>query len=134
MLHMVIRWFTDSSLVDLPRSSRALPVEHSDIDSNGSVKQFMAVDLPAFPTETSGRDRQISSAVLLSDTRSGESCGGLSRSNDSNMVCEAIRADVFVKHIIDQDCQHMGKSSTRPFTLSSNSTCFSPWLQTRGGS
>jgi hypothetical protein len=27
------------------------------------------------------------------------------------MVCEAIRADALVKHIIDWDCQDMGKFS-----------------------
>ena len=58
----------------------------------------MAANLPAFPTETHGRDGQLSKVVLPSDARSGESSGGLSRNNDSNMVCEAIRADALVKH------------------------------------
>ena len=36
---------------------------------------------------------------------------GLSLHSDSNMVCEAYRADAPVKHIVDQECQDMGKSS-----------------------
>ena len=55
---------------------------------NSSVKQFVAADLPIFPTESSGRDMQLSKTVFLSDTRSSESNSGLSRNNDSNMVCE----------------------------------------------
>ena len=76
MLHVDIRCFTVSSLVDLPRSLRALPGECSDIDSNGSVKQFVAVDLLASPTEASGREKRLSSAVYQMDTRSGKSSGG----------------------------------------------------------
>jgi hypothetical protein len=65
---------------------------------NGSVKQFVAADLATFTSEISGRDRQLSKAVLSSDTRLGESSSGLNQNNDSNLVCEAIRADAFVKH------------------------------------
>ena len=38
--------------------------------------------------KSSGRDVQLSKTVFLSDTRSSESNSGLSRNNDSNMVCE----------------------------------------------
>ncbi len=44
---------------------------------------------------------------------SGKSSAGLSRNNDSNMVCEVYRADALVKHIVDQECQDMGKCSER---------------------
>ncbi len=97
MIRTAIRWFLDSSLFDFPRTLRALPGDRSAINSNGSVKQFLAADLPTATTETPGQDRQLSKAVLSSDTRLGEFRSGLSRNDDSNMVCEAIRADARVK-------------------------------------
>lgn len=76
-----------------------------------SVKDIVAADLPPKTTETAGGAIQLSKAVFSSDTRSGESSSGLSQKDDSNMVCEAIRADALVKHIIGQNCQDMGKFS-----------------------
>jgi hypothetical protein len=52
--HMLRRPSGDAQrkgLMDLPRSLQALPGNRSNIDSNGSMKQFVAVDLPAFTTE-----------------------------------------------------------------------------------
>ncbi|SRR6266487_3822746 len=57
---------------------------------------------------------QLSKAVLSYGACSGESSGGLSGHNNSNMVCEAYRTDAPVKHIVDQDCQNMGKFSKSP--------------------
>lgn len=50
---------------------------------------------------------------------------GLSQNIDSHRVCEAIRADALVKHIVDQECHYMGKCSL---------TCFQPdqWVNRLG--
>jgi hypothetical protein len=42
---------------------------------------------------------------------SGKSSTCLRLHSESNMVCEAYRADAPMKHIVDQECQDMGKCS-----------------------
>jgi hypothetical protein len=99
MLHMAIEPFTDANLVDRPRSPQALPEVAVPSTRNGIVKEFVAVDLLTFPTERSGWDRHLLKAVFSSNAHLGKSSSGLSRNDNSNRVCEAIRADALVKHI-----------------------------------
>src|ERR1700730_14738032 len=120
MLHTAIESFTDSSLVDRPRSSQGLPEVVALSTRNGIVKEFVAVDLLAFPTEISGRSGQLSKAVFSSETRSSKFCSGLSRNNDSNMVCEGYRADALVKQFIGRDCHKLIQISVFPTALASN--------------
>jgi len=58
----------------------------------------VAGDLLTFPAEISGQDGQLPKAVFSSDTCSSEPRSGLSRDDDSNMVCEPYCADALVKH------------------------------------
>lgn len=66
---------------------------------NGSVNQFVAAALPAFPIGTLGRERQLSSAAPPSVLCSSKASSGLSLIDDSNMGYEAYHADGLVKHM-----------------------------------
>jgi len=59
---------------------------------------IVAVDLWLETIKTFERDGPPSKAVCSSGTYSNESRSSLSRNDDSNRVCEAIRADTPVKH------------------------------------
>jgi hypothetical protein len=59
----------------------------------------MAADLLPFTAESPVWKRHLLKAVFSSNAHLGKSSSGLSRNDDSNRVCEAIRADAFVKHI-----------------------------------
>src|SRR5229473_2976794 len=82
MLHMVIIWFMDSSMFE---SSFAAGASRGTLlhDSNGSVKNIVAADLPSQTTETSGRDMPLSKTVFSSDTHSSQARIELSNSHNS---------------------------------------------------
>lgn len=92
-------------LVSCSKMDRMLVVPGSSL--------FFRSSFPQMPRSAylSTRGIWMSSAgpidCVSSDTRSDKFRRGLSRNTDSNMVWEAIRADVLVKYFIGRDCHKL---------------------------
>jgi len=94
-----MRWFRDSSLVDLHAARGRIQQEYCIPTQNGFVKEFVAAH--CWLSQQSDQDETgiTHRLCFLSDICSDRSRCGLSRNDDSNMACEAYRADAFVKHL-----------------------------------